>query len=548
MKWSLRQHAQRSDAAAEDSSTRVLPPGLRRCPLLVAFGLFAVALGSWSLATPLWGSPDEFQHAYRAFATAHGHLYIKPEPVLAGTGGVVNVPREWELSRRTIACYGGRPSISAECAAPLNGDRTLSRRGSTAARYNPVYYLAVGWPVLVFTPEHSPYAMRLASSVVSAWFLAWAVTSALMTRRPRLSGAAALLASTPMVVFMGAVVNPNGLEICAALACWTSLFALLTSADVSDRVRAVLLRRTALAASATVVTRALSPLWLAVIVAIALIIASRRQLGWFLRGAALGWVGLVAAVSVAAVAWTYAARTLTLNQLPNPPHYPLGQRLELAWGGWTRQGEMWRGTVGNLGWLDTQLPPQVVWVWTAAALVIIVGALALAAWRPRLSLGLAIVTTIFLPVVLEALNWNTSGPVWQPRYSLPLTVGVVAIAGIFLAQADFRPGRFGPVVGVLTLCAAVWTNVYGFVFTLVRYVTGLGHPFSLTGGWQPPVGAVPLTALNAAAWLAGATALYWFTSGPGGFTSRPGGDRPAEPSWERSGATGPAAAGERAAE
>jgi hypothetical protein len=515
-----------------------LPPGLRRYPLLVAFGLFAVTLGSWSLATPLWGSPDEFQHVYRAYATAHGHLYIQPEPVLAGTGGVVHVPREWELSRRTIACYGGKPWISAGCAPPLNGDRTLVRRGSTAARYNPVYYLAVGWPSLVFSPEHSPYAMRLASSVLSAWFLAWAVTSALTTRRPRLSGAAALLAITPMVVFMGAAVNPNGLEISAALACWVSLFALLTSAEVADRVRTVLVRRAALAACAMVVTRALSPLWLAVIVAVGLAIATRRQLRSFFRGAALGWVGLVAAVSVAAVAWTHVAQTLTLNQLKNPPHYSLEQRLGFAWGGWTRQGKMWRGTVGNLGWLDTQLPPQVVYVWTAAALGIIVGALLVTTWRPRLSLGLAVVISIFLPVLLEALNWNTSGPVWQPRYSLPLTAGVVAIAGIFLAQADVRLGRFGLVASVLAICAAVWANVYGFVFTLVRYVAGLGNPFSLTGDWQPPLGAVPLTALNAAAWLGGATALYWLAS-------RLGGRPQAEPRWQLSRATRPAAAAER---
>jgi Predicted membrane protein (DUF2142) len=515
-----------------------LPPGLRRYPLLVAFGLFAVALGSWSLATPLWGSPDEFQHVYRAYATAHGDLYIEPEPVLAGTGGVVHVPREWELSRRTIACYRGKPSISAGCAAPLNGDRTLTRLGSTAARYNPVYYLAVGWPSLVVSPERSPYAMRLASSVLSAWFLAWAVTSALTTRRPRLSGAAALLAITPMVVFMGAVVNPNGLEISAALACWVSLFALLTSAEVSDRVHTVLVRRAALSACAMVVTRALSPLWLAVIVVVALAIAARRHLRSFFRGAALGWVGLVAAVSVAAVAWTYVAQTLTLNQLKNPPHYSLAQRLELAWGGWTRQGKMWRGTVGNLGWLDTRLPPQVVYVWTAAALGIIVGALLVATWRPRLSLGLAVVIAIFLPVLLEALNWNTSGPVWQPRYSLPLTAGVVGIAGIFLAQADLRLGRFGLVASVLAIGAAVWANVYGFVYTLVRYVAGLGNPFSLTGDWQPPIGAVPLTALNAAAWLGGAAALYWFAT-------RLGGCPQAEPLWQRSQAPRPAAAAER---
>jgi Predicted membrane protein (DUF2142) len=491
-----------------------LPPALRRSPLLVAFALFAVALGSWSLATPWWGSPDEFQHVYRAYATAHGHLYIEPEPVLAGTGGVVQVPREWEISRRTIFCYGGRPSVSASCAAPPSGDRTLSRRGSTAARYNPVYYLAVGWPALLFAPEQSPYAMRVASSVLSAWFLAWAVTSALLTRRPRLSGGAALLAMTPMVVFMGAVVNPNGLEISAALACWASLFALLTGADVPDRVRGVLMRRAALSAGAMVVTRALSPLWLAVIVAVAVVIASRRQLRSFFRGAALGWVGLVAVVSVAAVVWTYAARTLMLNQLTDPTHYSLGQRLGLAWGGWTRQGMMWRGTVGNLGWLDTQLPPQVVLVWTAAALVVLVGALVCAAWRPRLSLVLALLTAVLLPVLVEALNWNTSGPVWQPRYSLPLTAGVVVVAGILLAQADVRLGRWALAIGLLALAAAVWANVYGFVFTLVRYVTGLGKPFSLTDGWQPPLGGVPLTVANAAAWLVGAAALYWFAGRP----------------------------------
>jgi Predicted membrane protein (DUF2142) len=491
---------------------RALPPALRRSPLLVAFGLFAVALGLWSFATPLWASPDEFQHVYRAFATVHGDVYIEPEPVLAGTGGVVHVPNEWEFGRRSTKCFMYMPWMTAECAGPLTGDRTLVRIGSTAARYNPVYYLAVGWPSLVVSPEHAPRGMRLASSVVSAWFLAWAVTSALVTRRPRLSGAATLLAITPMVVFMGAVVNPNGLEISAALACWVSLFVLLANPDAADGVRAVLLRRAALSAAALVLTRALSPLWLAVIVVIGLVIASRPQLRSFLRGAALGWVGLVAAASIGAVVWTELARTLVLNQLTHPLHYSLVQRLGFAWGGWAKQARMWRGSVGNLGWLDTQLPPQVVVVWTAAALVIIIGALVFGTWRWRVGIGLALVATIFLPVLLEALNWNTSSSVWQPRYSLPLTVGVVAVAGIALAQAEFRSGRFPLAAGLLAVCAATWTNVYGFTFALVRYVAGLGNAFSLTGGWQPPFGAVTLTALSAVTWLGGSAALYWFAA------------------------------------
>ncbi|TAM94986.1 MAG: DUF2142 domain-containing protein, partial [Rhodanobacteraceae bacterium] len=178
---------------------------------------------AWALATPVWGSPDEYQHAYRAYAAVRGEVYVKPVAAVVGTGGYVDVPRGWIRSQFSIACYAGTGTRSPACLPPLTDDDTPVRIPSTAARYNPVYYLWVGLPSLFMPASDALLGMRLASAALNAFFLAWAISAAMAARQPAIVTGATLMAITPMIPFLGAAVNPNGLEITSALCCWVAL-------------------------------------------------------------------------------------------------------------------------------------------------------------------------------------------------------------------------------------------------------------------------------------------------------------------------------------
>ncbi len=487
-----------TDTPGDDSS---LHPALRLRWLALFFVLMFAAMVGWVVATPIWGSADEYQHAYRAYAAARGALYVKPEAALLGTGGYVDVPLGWKKSQYSIACYAGHALGNPACLPPLTNDATPVRLPSTAARYNPVYYVLVGLPSLTFSPSRALYGMRLASGALSAFFLAWALSAAMTVRRPRLAASAVLLAITPMVVFLGAAVNPNGLEISAGLACWVCL-ALALRLD-RGRSRSVLLRRAAISACAMVVTRGLSPFWLLVIAVVLVVFLGLRQRAKLLAPDLLKWSAVVAAAVIGALLWTVLAKALDIGHLGPPTHYTLAHRLDLAWGGFDRQRFLVYGYVGNFGWLDTPLPHSILLPYLAVVTVFVASALILGRWRERAGIALLAVAVFAAPIVLDALSWNKVGAgVWQPRYTLPIEVGLVVLAGLALS-ARLRSSRlsawFVPVV--LVVCIAA-TNIAAFVKCLSRYVVGPMHPITLSGGrWQPPLGAWTNTIVESGAWV-----------------------------------------------
>ena len=103
---------------------------------------------------------------------------------------------------------------------------------TSAGRYPPLYYAIVGIPSLVSDSTGGIYAMRLVDAALSALFVALALTSICVWSRRRFMLVGVLLALTPMTLFLGGVVNPNGPEICAALCMWTAgLILVLERAD-----------------------------------------------------------------------------------------------------------------------------------------------------------------------------------------------------------------------------------------------------------------------------------------------------------------------------
>jgi hypothetical protein len=466
---------------------------VRPSTTFVAFLFYFIVISVWSLATPIWAAPDETAHVLRAYSAAHGQIYVRPAAAINGTGGIVNVPETLWTSARTASCFAFQPGRPADCVKDPGSGSTMVRAPSAAARYNPAYYVVVGLPSLVLGERHIIFAFRLASAALSAWMLAWALTSASFAKRPRAAMAAVLLAGTPMVLFLGGMVNPNGLEITAACALWVNLL-LCARGDHAPRVQGLLLRRGAISASVLVLMRSLSPVWLAVIVALVLGAAAGPGLRRRVARRDVGkWTAVVAALTTISLSWIILSKSLQVSQLKTPLHYTFRDRIHLAR---MRQLHDVDQEIGVFGWLDTKLPQCAYTLWGTCALVFGGAVLLVSRWRDRLALVAIAAVGFGLPILIESASWDQSGPVWQGRYSMPLSVGVVVMGGLALSDARWLPSRAEWVLSIAATLLAALAVGFALAISLHRYADGVHTPFSLSGPWQPPGGGVLVEAVE----------------------------------------------------
>lgn len=230
----------------------------RRLPArwVLAFVVFTLLSWSWSLATPLFGSPDEPAHVIKAAAVARGQLL---PPRGSGPVPVVRVPVVFEKSPAYPACFAFRPDTTADCSIEFTGPASEAGVGTPAGRYPPLYYALVGLPSRAFPSAVGVYLMRFVSGLVCAGFLAGAVTAAAAANRLRPLVIGVAVATTPMVLFLSGMVNPNSLEIAAALCLWVCGLAL--ASETPDRAVPGLLAGAGASASTLVLTRGLSRDW-----------------------------------------------------------------------------------------------------------------------------------------------------------------------------------------------------------------------------------------------------------------------------------------------
>ncbi len=453
----------------------------------LAFTVLMLVTTAWSLASPIAAGPDENAHIVKAAAVVRGDLRGTSSTDNIGAGEVA-VPQIYAFLLSYPVCFAFRGEEPADCTPPFPDEATGSvttTADTWVIRNNPLYYAIVGLPTLLPAAPSVIYLMRLISAALCSLILAWGVRSiAELTRRPLLIlGFVAAL--TPMVIFLNSVVNPSALEISASLTLWVALLALVRAPDPS--------RITSRAAGIAVITvllvnsRGLSPLYVAVIAAtIALvgpwsgvraIVTDRRT--W-------PWMGLIAIGTAASLWWTSSAGTLAAGGSTHPE---LGF-LSTANRTFFDTGDFLVVSIGRFGWLDTDLPLLVTLVFVALIGLPTLLALSLGGRRDRLATLGVIAVAVGLPVVLHAWQARYVGYIWTARYSLPLTVGVVVVAGFVLRDALAGLPRW--ISDRLTV-TIVWLlgagQLIAFAYNLRRYVVGSQGSWRAMfhGEWAPPV-------------------------------------------------------------
>lgn len=434
------------------ASCDAVPQGRRpvRCAALLALAMLALQ-AAWVLAVPPFRGSDEFDHAYRAAAVAHGQWIASDRPVLAGRGDYVEAPASL-VAAATKVCGAYRYTGPDNCRAARTLPDGFVEVASAAARYNPAFYWVVGTMSSAFGGTARLYALRVAAALLCALLVGaagYAVAIGTRTSWPFLGLA---VAGTPVLVYSTSLGAPNGVEMCSGLVLWAAVVG-LRARWLTWRQEQTLLGLAVVAASILVTTRLLGPVWLAaVLVAAAPLIGPRRL--WTLvrthrRLTGAGFAA-VAAATAAAAWWTVLARPNSMRSgdavadlgLPDP----LGTCL--------RDVPLWvLQSVAAAPLRDNAAPITVYCAWLLALWT--VGVLVLRRVPARWRWWLAGSTLLWLgmQLVAELATYEHVYRAWQGRYALPFVVGV-PVAATALVEQYVRNGPpralAGAVIGLVS--------------------------------------------------------------------------------------------------
>jgi hypothetical protein len=165
---------------------------MRRVWLFAFVGYFLLG-AAWAFGVPINGTYDEREHIPRAYGVVTGQVYAK--------GYYFDGPAS--LLPRNVACFEP-DKLVAGCQTPApkagtpEGDATV-RWPSAAARYSPLYYAAVGLPLLISPDQNGIISARIVSAALAALLLAWAMAIATRFGNRLLIGAL-LLVTTPLAL------------------------------------------------------------------------------------------------------------------------------------------------------------------------------------------------------------------------------------------------------------------------------------------------------------------------------------------------------------
>ncbi len=457
--------------------------------LVIAF----LNMAAWSIATPLFASPDEPAQIARAVALVHGDLIGTTVKNAGNAITDITIPAVY--SYRTGAAYGScfvfQPNVPASCAAPITRSTAEVATTTYAGRYPPLYYAIVGLPSLFTSSPTGIYLIRLVSALLNAVFLALAALSVVAWSRSRMLLIGLLVATTPMTFFLGGVVNASGFEITSATCLWCSGVVLaLERADKAPRGLVVVVTASA---AALLLSRALSPIWVVLIAALLALLAGWRGVQSLARTRPVQ-VSLVVLVPCAifAVGWIRVAHALDLVAAGvKVGAHDTGWHLAAGIFGYT--GTWLKEMVGFFGWLDTPSPLLTYLVWYAVVGLLVLITFSCTAPRFVAAFLLLVAIVLTAPVVISYDEAHRLGIIWQARYIMPMAVGVpvMAVALIERSGALQSVRRRLPTV----LCVALGIAEFSaFAEALRRYTVGASGPLDyLQGAWQPPLGATAVT-------------------------------------------------------
>lgn len=434
----------------------------------------------WSLADPLFASPDEPAHMARAQAFAHFDF----SPPYRTDG----------LPMESQTCYTFNGTITADCAELTWGPDGTEVRTRTRD-YPPLFHAVAGVPSLVVSGEAGAYAMRMWMAVVCCALISWGASLVGSVARTRWGVVGPAIALTPMALFVSATVNPSGITVGFATVAVGALAARFVGGDrrratlvalVLALVGLVLVRRDGVAMAGAIGLAAIPWWW-----------GDTRR--WRERWRGRTWTRRDLVIALAVV----VAAIVVVVQWVGPVVHRFVTNREI--GG---DGSVWQGigvlrtyfehVIGTFGWVDTFVGPE---VYTIAIGVAIAVALVAVASGTRATVGTTALATAMLfvvPVAFGAFRF----PYFQGRYLLPVWILAAVAAALAIDRSALAAATSRRLADVVLV---VWLGVHAvaFVQNARRYSVGNAGSWNLLGdvAWEPPI-----TNAVAAVWLVAAIA------------------------------------------
>lgn len=470
------------------------PPIGARVPHGILVGV-CVLYTVWIFVMPPFAGSDEFDHSYRAAAAARGEWLIEPTAATRGTGAWLEVPDDIVRAAHP-ECTDLRYTTDRDCVGTPLGDGT-TRVASGAGRYHPLFYAVIGTVAKPFDGATALIVMRCATALLAGGFLWLALVAVGTWARTRWPYLTVAVACTPVALYSSAIASPNGVEMMAALALWTSLVGLAHHDAPSVRRLAV----TAGIAGATLATlRPLGPLW-ALLVLVTVLNAVRppsvHVRALLRRVDVLLAAGLVFLSAVQSLVWIIAVDALKIGyegHLETSLAYKVGVSAKQI-PAWILQA------IAAFPLRNDPAPPMVY-----ACYLLLFGAALVLGWRCadrriRWSIAFVVAVALLFPYASTVASFDQYRAAWQGRYGLPLTIGLVVLAGLSLDRAG-RPLR-GSVrtVSLLLFVAAQSVSPVNALLLEMRQSPQVGS----AAWWQPSPVVVAVVAASAAA-------LMWWSA------------------------------------
>ena len=433
---------------------RVAKVRIRTTELLAFLTVIAAMIGMFA-STPRMASPDEPAHQSTAWYVTNSGM-PPTEEIYAPVPGNVS----------DSICYAFDSVNDASCLGPR---QVLPAVEGRIFNYPPVYYWTVGFGQWVATGVGAQW-MDLGGRVGSFVLNLIGLTAlALLSRRQSpIWGSSLLLISTPMAVFLWAVVNSSGWQITTGLL-FAYVFAQAWWASHPDldinRRRWLTLAAVAGTSVLFALSRPDSLIWMLLLM-LAVILIGKSAHSLEIRAQALAAAGIGV---LAGVVW----------QITHPSQHPIENPNPLADPGltdylrWFQQSldllpDRLHQAVGVLGWLDTPTP-RWLFIATLIAWAAFLGYLYARNGIPTAVVLLGIAGVFILPSILEALRWNDYPQWWQGRYTLTFLIPFLFLILTKYASVIPRAVERFSLLASATLAIMVWQNGVRYAFGVRDY-------------------------------------------------------------------------------
>ena len=482
-----------------------------------------IAGGLWAFSSPVGGVPDEPAHIVYAWGVATGQGFGDAD-IACGDDLIPCPAAQFEVPGGLIprpGCYAFKPAVPAGCQ--LFADAGV--HATTAVRYPPMYYVAVGLAMrgsiaLGFSGESAGSLARLTSVLISISLLAPALALASKHATRLIPTIVVLL--TPMSLFMIAAINPSGAEISAAIAAATALVVLSRARSSRPAVWLFVYAITWLTW-----TRPIGLIWTGAISLFGILYLAMRVDRAGLRAAVRDHRTVVGAATINLVGgagwFWYATRVhgsgTSLGRATLPDR-GVEEVLALA----LRWGELIRENLGVLGWLDTPMPTPLL-LGTAAGIAILTYEPLRASGANRKQIHVSVAYLVTIVIGVTALMRQQEF-LWQGRYALPaLAAGLVFIAGAAPSSGRRSTRRVATLAWMVATAGAFWLyarHVYGLQVG-PRYVV---PNVSDDAQWFGPLGGVGFVVIGALASLGVPLLMRWISTPRSAIRSEAEGDLP----------------------